>query len=522
MNIEGRASGILLHITSLPGPFGIGDFGPEAYAFVDWLQAAGQRLWQWLPTAPVGPGNSPYQSVSAFAGSPLMVALQPLIAKGWLSEPWLPEGGFDAWRVDFDRVAPWRLARLREAYAGFEARASAADRHALAQWRAAAAHWLDDYALFMALETAHGGASWWHWPAVHARRDRVALAAARIAHADEIGFWTFVQWCFDSQCAALKAYANARGIGLVGDLPIFVAHHSADCWARPDLYTLDENFQPTVVAGVPPDPLGPFGQRWGNPLYRWDRMAAEDFAWWTARSARALELSDLFRIDHFRGFAGYWEIPADSEDAMTGRWLPGPGQALFAAIERRLGPLPVIAEDLGLITDDVYALRKALGYPGMAILQFAFGGGADHMYLPHNIQPDCVAYTGTHDNDTVRGWWDATGQRERHYAGTYLACGANDVHWAMIRAAMASPARLAIFPLQDVLGLPSDQRMNVPGTMEHNWGWRCSAQMWQGGDATRVLGLFAAATGRGPFEKLGVGAPPPPAHWPTYEELAAL
>ncbi len=516
MNLHQRASGVLLHITSLPGAHGIGDFGPEAYHFADWLQACGQKIWQWLPTTPIGPGDSPYQSVSAFAGSPLMVALEPLVQRGWLAAPALPtpltppEGGFNTHHVDFARVVPWRLAQLRAACAGFLAHATHEDREAFAQWCEAPgqASWLDDYGLFMALEGAHGGQPWWLWGEPLASRRKPALKAARKAHDDEITFWQFVQWCFDVQCAALKRYCNDRGIALMGDLPIFVAHHSADCWARPDLYLLDKHHQPTVVAGVPPDDLGPQGQRWGNPLYRWDRMEAEGFAWWTARVQRALHQADVFRIDHFRGFAGYWEIPASSPDAQTGRWVKGPGQALFDAIARELGELPIIAEDLGFITPDVHALRDGCGFPGMKILQFAFGGDGEHEYLPHNYPRNVVVYTGTHDNDTTQGWWALAAEKERRYAGTYLACGAQDVHWAMIRAALNSVANLAVFPLQDVLGLGSEHRMNTPGTLGGtNWTWRFTWDM-VGPEPGRVLGLLTAASGRGNFELLGVGVPP--------------
>ena len=515
MNLQQRASGVLLHITSLPGPHGIGDFGPDAFHFVDWLAGCGQKLWQWLPTTPIGPGDSPYQSVSAFAGSPLMVALEPLVQRGWLAAP-EPPAGFSPDRVDFGAVVPWRLAQLRAAAAGFETKATATERAALADWAASQADWLDDYSLFMALETAHAGQPWWQWPEPLRRRDATALAEARRTHAAEIGFWRFVQWCFDTQCAELKAYANARGVAIVGDLPIFIAHHSADCWARPDLYLLGDDCQPTVVAGVPPDDLGPEGQRWGNPLYRWDRMAAEGYAWWTARVKRALSQADVFRIDHFRGFAGYYEIPASSPDARTGRWLPGPGQALFDAIAEALGPLPIIAEDLGFITPDVHALREGCGFPGMKILQFAFGGGGDHEFLPHMYARNVVVYSGTHDNDTARGWWDNAKERERAYAGSYLACGAHDVHWAMIRAALNSVAHMAVFPMQDVLGLPSEHRMNTPGTLGGpNWTWRFRWDM-VGPEPGRVLGLLTAASGRGPFRLLGVGEAPPPAPPAVY------
>ena len=501
MPLEQRSAGVLLHITSLPGPHGIGDFGPDAYHFVDWLASAGQRLWQWLPTTPIGPGDSPYMSVSAFAGSPLMVALEPLVARGWLEQPALPSGGFAAHRVGYGPVSDWRLCQLRAAAGGFASHASGADRTAFADWQARESYWLDDYALFMALEAAQRRQPWWLWPDGLVRRDPAALQRARRQHAAEVAFWQFVQWCFDSQCAALRSYANGRGVRILGDLPIFVAHHSADCWSRPDLYFLDEDHQPTVVAGVPPDAMGPLGQRWGNPLYRWDRMAAEDYGWWTARTRRALAQADLVRIDHFRGFAGYYEIAAASPDARQGRWLPGPGRALFDAIGRALGPLPIVAEDLGLITPDVVELREHCGFPGMRILQFAFSGDGTHEYLPHSCVPATVVYTGTHDNDTVLGWWQHAAPQERAFAGSYLGAGASDIHWDMIRAACNSVANTALYPMQDVLGLDSAHRMNTPGTTQGNWTWRFSWDM-VGTEVTGTLGRIAAGSGRGPFELL--------------------
>ena len=494
-----RTSGVLLHVTSLPGPHGCGDFGPSALHFVDWLCGAGQRVWQLLPLNPIGAGHSPYSSVSAFAGNPLLVALEPLAARGWLDIGEVP--AFDAARVDFDAVIPWRMQRLRRAMQGFTARANAAELAAFEAWCQEQAGWLDDYALFMALEAANGGAPWWHWDPALLRRQPQALDIERRRAAGEIAFWKFVQWCFDAQWAHIKAYANARGIAIMGDLPIFIARHSADCWARPDLYFLDEHFEPTVVAGVPPDLFSATGQRWGNPLYRWDRMAAEGYRWWIDRVRRALDHADVFRIDHFRGFAGYWEVPASSPTAMDGRWVDGPDRALFDAIAVALGHLPIVAEDLGVITPDVEALRDGLGLPGMRILQFAFADDATHAYLPHNCVPATVVYSGTHDNDTTRGWWDSASGHERAFAGTLLACGAHDVHWAMIRAACASVARTAIFPLQDVLGLPNAHRMNLPGTATGNWGWRFDWGM-VGPEPGRVLGLIAAVTGRGPFAAL--------------------
>ena len=499
-NLPARAAGVLLHVTSLPGPHGSGDFGPGAYRFVDWLADAGQRVWQILPLQPPGPGNSPYQSVSAFAGSPWLVALEPLVDAGWLASVQAPE--FDPARVDHAAVVPWRLGRLREAAAGFEQRASQDERAALARWCEAEAFWLDDYALFMALQAANEGRPWWQWPAPLARRDADALAAARIEHAAEIGFWRFVQWCFERQWRALRAHARDRGVAVLGDLPIFVAHHSADCWARPDLYFLDEAYQPTVVAGVPPDFFSPTGQRWGNPLYRWDRMAADGQRWWIARVARALAQADLFRIDHFRGFAAYWEVPAASPNAIDGRWVPGPGKALFDALEAALGALPIVAEDLGIVTPDVEALRDACGYPGMRVLQFAFTETADHPFLPHRYVANTVVYTGTHDNDTSEGWWRCTGERERAFVQAYLGPGDEAMSRRLIRLACQSVARLAICPLQDVLGLDRRHRMNIPGSMGGaNWAWRVEAAALAAASA-QWLRRLAAATDRAPFEPL--------------------
>ncbi len=501
----------MLHLTSLPGPHGVGDFGPDAYRFVDWLCAAGQTLWQWLPTTPVGPGDSPYQSPSAFAGSPLMVALEPLVERGWLAPPVLPqppETGFRADRVEFSRVIPWRDGQLRAAAAGFQAGAAPADRDAFAQWCAAQAPWLEDYALFMALFNAHGMQPWWAWEPALRARGAAALAAFTETQADEIAYWRFVQWCWDVQCVALKRYANERGVRLIGDIPIYVADNSADVWSRPDLYSLGPDGLPNVIAGVPPDGLGPEGQRWGNPLYRWDRMAAEDYAWWTARVKRVLAQADIVRIDHFRGFANYWEIPASSPSAKIGRWVEGPGRALFEAIERGIdeadktnGRLPIIAEDLGLITPDVVELIDACGFPRMKVLIFGFGGDGTHEYLPQNYAPDTIVYTSTHDTDTVRGWWSSAGGAEREFAGAYLGCGSDaqsdSVHWAMVRAASNSVSSRAVFPLQDVLGLGSKDRMNVPGTLgPENWSWRFE---WNtlGHEAARALRLITAVSGRG-------------------------
>ena len=494
-----RLAGILLHPTSLPGPHGSGDLGPGAFHFVDWLATAGQSVWQTLPLTPVGPGNSPYASVSAFAGSPLLVALEPLVERGWLAPIRSTEvQGFEAGRVDYDRVTPWRMVQLRAAYAGFVAHARADDHRAFAAFNADAAHWLADYALFMALDADHRGRGIWqwsHWEPALARREPSALASVRTAHADEIAFWCFVQWCFAHQWQALHDHARARGIDIVGDLPIFVAHHSADCWARPDLFLLDETLEPRVVAGVPPDYFSATGQRWGNPLYDWTAMQREGFAWWIRRVRHELTRADKVRIDHFRGFAGYWEIAADCPTAVDGRWQTAPGKALFGALREALGSLPVIAEDLGIITADVEALRDGFGLPGMKVLQFAFGGDGGHPYLPHNFTPNCCVYTGTHDNDTALGWWQALSEPERRFAATYL--GASDdatVPWALVRAAWSSVARFAVCQLQDVLGLDAHHRMNTPGQLGA-WTWRFR---WEqvGADTAQRLAALTAACGR--------------------------
>ena len=504
MDLQTRASGVVLHITSLPGPHGMGDLGAEAHRFVDWLAGARQSVWQMLPVNPIGPGHSPYQCPSAFAGSGLMVALQPLAQRGWLPAAAL-QGAlhdrptFNVQRVDYDAVIPWRCALLREAAAGFFSQAGVADRKAFDHWCAEQAAWLPDWTLFAALKDEHGGQPWWLWGDALAGRDAAALAAARQRLAGAIAEHAFVQWCFDQQMTALRAHAQAMGVRLMGDLPIFVAHDSADVWARPDLYFLDAQHQPTVVAGVPPDGFGPDGQRWGNPLYRWDRMAADDYAWWVARVQRAFAHADILRIDHFRGFAGYWEVPAGCPTAREGRWAPGPGKALFDAIESALGKLPIVAEDLGTITPDVVALRDHFGFPGMRIVQEAFGGpeGSDgtHQFLPHHHVPACLAYSSTHDSDTAQGWWAAASDSTRACASEYLQCTGSEVHWALVRAASQSVACMALFPLQDVLGLDGTHRMNLPGTAQGNWRWRFDWPMLQP-DAAATLARISAASGR--------------------------
>lgn len=491
-----RASGILLHPTSLPGRFGAGDLGEDAYQFVDWLAAAGQRLWQVLPLGEIGPGNSPYMSRSAFAGNVLLIDLMELNAQGWLDASaleFIPAA--NPHRIDFDAVIPARMNCLRSAAEGF-ARLATPDLQAdFATFCAQHTAWLDDYALFMALVTAQGSDDWTLWPAPLAARTEAALAQARDQYSADIRFWKFCQWCFARQWQRLKRYANDRGVALIGDMPIFVAHQSADVWAHPDLFELDAQGNPTVVAGVPPDYFSETGQFWGNPLYCWPRHAETGFAWWRQRVQHAVAQLDLIRIDHFRGFVAYWEIPAGEQTAVNGKWVAGPGAELFSALRASEGALPFLAEDLGDITDDVIALRDALGLPGMRVLQFAFCEDAQHPFLPHIFERNTVAYTGTHDNDTLLGWWHSASPRERAFIQHYLGSDGHALHWDAIRALSASVADRVIFPMQDILGLGTEHRMNRPGLPTGNWGWRFTweqLQAWQGS----TLAHLSAVHGR--------------------------
>ncbi|CAN5406485.1 4-alpha-glucanotransferase [soil metagenome] len=468
-----RSSGILLHPTSLPGPHGSGDLGEAAYHFVDWLVGAGQKLWQMLPLGGIGPGNSPYMSSSAFAGNVLLIDLSDLQQKGWLTadEMALPDGLLDE-RIDYGVVVPWRMEMLATAAKRFAAEGDAGSRAEYDLFCLGHQIWLDDYALFMALTDANPGQVWSDWSPGLASRDADAMKRALTSHGTRVDFWKFCQWSFFRQWGALRAYANEKGVKIVGDAPIFIAYQSAEVWANQGLFELDSAGKPTVVAGVPPDYFSATGQRWGNPLYRWSAHAADGYAWWIQRIRQTFEMVDIVRIDHFRGFAAHWEIAADEPTAMNGKWVPGPGDALFEALARAIGPMPIIAEDLGIITPDVEALRRHFAFPGMRILQFAFGEDSRNLYLPHHYQPDTVVYPGTHDNDTTQGWWSSTGEDQRHFARSYLGTDGTDIHWALIRAACASVADTAIYALQDVLGLPTRYRMNHPGYGEGYWEWR--------------------------------------------------
>lgn len=491
-----RSSGVLLHVTSLPGAHGCGDIGVQAYHFVDWLVSAGQRLWQILPLSPVGLGDSPYHSPSTFAGNPLLVDLDDLVHCGWLSPQ--PDAGFESARCDFARVTPYRMDRLREAWQGFRNRAQPSDWHELERFRVQQAHWLEGYALFMALEARHGQ-PWTRWPAALAQCDPATLAEVGAQMADDLGFFSFIQWRFGLQWQRLREYAHARGVFIVGDAPIFVAHHSADVWLNQDQFHLDAQGEPTVVAGVPPDYFSGTGQRWGNPLYRWDAMADDGFSWWQARLAHLLALVDGVRLDHFRGFESYWEIPAEEPTAAAGCWRAGPGKALFDALATahdplRAGePLPIIAEDLGVITPAVTALRQACGFPGMRVMQFAFGDTSANPYLPHNFEAQTVAYTGTHDNDTTLGWWQTVGAEQRHAARAYLGPLADtEIHWAMMQSLSQSVANMVVFPLQDVLGLDGTHRMNTPGVGQGCWQWRFEWPQVRQDPARRLADLTRA------------------------------
>ncbi len=463
-----RSAGILLHPTSLPGPNGIGDLGPDALGFLDFLGHAGVTLWQMLPLGPTGYGDSPYQCFSSFAGNPLLIHLPE------------EDVAHSAHSVDFPRVIPHQHAKLRRATA-----AMAPDEvyHAFVEEER---DWLEDYALFMALKDAHGGVAWTDWEPGAALREAGALDGWRERLAGDVEHYRREQALFFGQLRALKEACRARGVRLMGDVPIYVAHDSADVWASRSLWKLDGQGRLLAQAGVPPDYFSATGQLWGNPIYDWDAMRAQGYEWWIRRMRSAFAEFDLVRIDHFRGFEAYWEVPAGESTAVNGEWVKGPGAELFEAIEAALGPLPIVAENLGVITPEVEALREQLGFPGMSILQFAFGtDDRASNFQPHTYTHDLVVYTGTHDNDTTVGWWESTGegdstrspedvQREKAHALAYLAADGREMHWTMIRAALASVADIAIVPMPDVLGLGSEARMNLPGRGAGNWGWRFS------------------------------------------------
>ena len=471
-----RSSGILLHPTSLPGPHGIGSLGSHARAFVDFLNAAGQSLWQVLPLGPTGYGDSPYAALSTFAGNPLLIDLDTLVSEGLLLSSELAAAPKSTSRVDYCAVIPFKMAMLRLAAERFLAKASA-ERHAkLEAFQKEHAWWLDDYALFEAVKQAHGGKSIREWDDDLRRRDPKALERATKDLATDIQHRCVMQFLFFEQWGALRAYAHKRGVRIVGDMPIFVAFDSDAVWAKPELFKIDADLVPHVVAGVPPDYFSSTGQLWGNPLYDWEAHAKEGFAWWLDRMKMALALADIVRLDHFRGFEAAWEVPADHVDARRGTWVKGPGDGFFDAIRTHFGGLPLIAEDLGLITDEVRALRDRHQVPGMHVLQFGFGADDDRCYAPHRAERNTVVYTGTHDNDTTVGWFRTLPAKDRAFVQSYLNTSGASIHWAMIRAAFGTVADTVIVPMQDVLGLGSEARMNMPGQLGAWWAFRLTEQ----------------------------------------------
>jgi len=472
-----RRSGVLLHPTSLSGPDGIGDLGAASRNWIQFMMDAEFGTWQILPLGPTGYGDSPYQSFSTYAGNPLLISLDEVDREGCLPEDLAgdrerPGEGL----VDFGRLIPLKVGYLTRVAEAFQSRAPAEIQSAYRSFCEEHCNWLDDYALFMAIKDHHQGVPWVEWPRALRMRKRRAIESFEREYEDDVQRYKLWQFFFFRQWDAVHRSCTDAGIEIIGDIPFFVAHDSADVWAHPELYHLDRSGNSTVVAGVPPDIFSPTGQRWGNPLYRWDVLKQEDYHWWIERILHTLTMVDVVRLDHFRGFESYWEVPASSPTAEVGEWIPGPGADFFHTLEEKVGRLPIIAEDLGLITQPVLELRDQFELPGMKVLFFAFTGDPDHAYLPHNYTSNFVVYTGTHDNNTARGWFDNASEEIRHFCRSYLATDGADIAWDFIRAAWSSVAERAVAPLQDFLGLGSDGRMNFPGRAEGNWSWRVLPQ----------------------------------------------
>lgn len=487
-----RASGILLHPTSLPSRHGIGDLGESAYEFINFMVHSGQTLWQILPLGPTGYDHSPYtMNFSAFAGNPLMVSLEKLVVEGLLDDA-PPLENAKPGRVEFSRVIPHKTKLLRQAFERFRERGQNADYDKFCQEQA---WWLDDFVLFMALLEANGGKPWSQWEASIARREPEAMQAKSAELAQEVAFHRFVQFKFFEQWMWLRGYANEKNIQIIGDVSIYVCHNSSDVWAHPELFKLDsQTLESAFIAGVPPDYFSATGQLWGNPVYDWEKCQASGFEWWISRFKATLQYVDWVRVDHFRGFEAYWQVPASEETAMNGEWVTAPGDAFFETLAEKLGNLPVLAEDLGIITPEVEALRDRFDFPGMKILMFAFGGDPDSPHLPHNYVNNCIVYSGTHDNDTAIGWWQTLNPQEKQFLAQYLGYASPDeipeINWLLIRTALASPADLAIVPLQDLFSLDGSARMNDPSKIPDNWRWRYdSSEMLTGeiGDRLREL-----------------------------------
>jgi len=487
---ETRASGILLHPTSLPGPFGIGDLGPEAYKFIDFLADTEQSLWQILPLGHTSYGNSPYMCLSAFGGNPYLISLERLVDESLLDQSDIEKPpDFPKHRVDYGQAIKHKMPLLAKSFKKFKDKYATGYPEDFYAFSETNAFWLEDYTLFASLKEAHNGQVWTKWEEGASTRHLDSLVQWRNKLAENMEFWKYVQYQFFKQWLALKDYCHEKGINIIGDIPVYVAHDSAEVWAHRRQFHLDEQGNPLVVAGVPPDYFSATGQRWGNPIYRWDMMAQRDYRWWTDRFRTNFILVDMVRLDHFRGFQAYWEIPAAEPTAVRGRWVKGPGIALFNAVKAVLGDVQMIAEDLGIITEEIDTLREQLGLPGMRILQMAFGNDPKAPeYRPHNHIVNCAVYTATHDHNTTVGWFTAEPgtqttqsteevKKERDYALKYLGTDGSEIHWDFMRLALSSVARIAIFPLQDVLGLGTKARMNLPGTSQGNWEWRFSSDM---------------------------------------------
>jgi len=466
-----RSSAILLPIASLPGPYGIGDFGKAAYHFVDFLEAAGQKNWQILPLGVTSYGDSPYQCLSAFAGNPYFIDLKTLIELGYLSKPEVSVAKLDKTsnQVDYGHLFEMKLGLLKKAYK--RARINLEDT--LTKYMSEQGYWLREFALYMAIKGEHDHKAWYEWRPEYRDFNSPEVAAFEASHKDKVFFWVFTQYFFEMQWQRLKHYANQKGVRIIGDLPIYVAEDSADVWARPDHFKLGKDHKPLTVAGVPPDSFSATGQLWGNPIYNWRQMKQDGYQWWVERIRHSFAWYDALRIDHFRGFEAYWEVEYGAETAAEGKWVKGPGLSLFRAIHKALGPLDIIAEDLGYITSDVKHLMEATGYPGMKVLQFAFDPEVESFYLPHHITQNTVVYTGTHDNETIVGWLDNIPKKEFMNVVNYLKLNFDEgLNWGMIRGAWSSTANLAIAPIQDFLNLDNSARINVPSTIGKNWTWR--------------------------------------------------
>jgi 4-alpha-glucanotransferase len=490
-----RSSGVLVHPTSFPNKYGIGSLGKAAYDWLDWLESAGQKLWQILPLGHTGYGDSPYQSFSASAGNPLLIDLELLVSEGLLEQAVLDAvPNFPPYSVDYGWVYVWKWDALRATHAGYRDHATPTQRTSFEDFRKTNADWLEDYALFMACKGAHGGKQWTLWATDLVHREPAALEQARNELEVETELYAFVQWLFFTQWNAVKAAAHTKNIRIVGDIPIFVAHDSSDVWAKQHLFALEPDGNPSVVAGVPPDYFSETGQLWGNPHYRWNVMAQDGFAWWLERFRATLESVDVVRVDHFRGFDAYWEVPGNAENAIGGRWVKAPGFELFKAVQAKFGDLPIIAEDLGVITPEVEALRDGFNLPGMKILQFAFYGDNSDPFLPHNYNENCVVYSGTHDNDTSVGWWKSEPESVQHKVRDYLHTDGSHIAWDLINAAWRSRAVMSIAPLQDFLELDTEARMNLPGGASGWWSWRYDSSVLRDDLAQRIKGLTVSSS----------------------------